>query len=165
MRAPRMTKMGSSRYPWVSRACFNIPNLKHALLTQGYLLLPIFVNLRALMLGYSANIAAFYAIISTYLLSFIRRETRMTPPRVLDALIEGSKTFLMVGSTAGVIGIIIGTVTMTGVGIKFSSVVLDFSQGILPVTLLLVAIGGYIIGMGSPSRPPIFCCRCWPSLH
>jgi len=126
----------------------NIPNLKFAFLYKGYLLLPIFVILGALMLGYSANIAAFYAIISTYLLSFIRKETRMTPLKVLDALIEGSKTFLMVGSTAGVIGIIIGTVTMTGVGIKFSAVVLALSQGILPLTLLLVAIGGYIIGMG-----------------
>ena len=126
----------------------NIPNLKSALLYKGYLLLPIFVILGALMLGYSANIAAFYAIISTYLLSFIRKDTRMTPPKVLDALIDSSKTFLMVGSTAGVIGIIIGTVTMTGVGIKFSAVVLELSQGILPFTLILVAVGGYIIGMG-----------------
>ena len=72
----------------------------------------------------------------------------MTPVMVFDCLVEGSKTFLMVGSTAGVIGIIIGVVTMTGVGIKFSSLILEISHGILPITILLVAVGGYIIGMG-----------------
>jgi TRAP-type uncharacterized transport system fused permease subunit len=54
----------------------------------------------------------------------------------------------MVGATAGVIGIIIGSVTMTGVGIKFTALVLDISKGILPITIILVAIGGYVIGMG-----------------
>ncbi len=125
-----------------------IPNLLPTLLRQGYLLLPILVILGALMLGYSANIAAFYAIVSTFLLSFAQKKTRMTPVKIFDCLVESSKTFLMVGSTAGIIGIIIGVVTMTGVGIKFSSLVLEISQGILPITILLVAIGGYVIGMG-----------------
>ncbi len=125
-----------------------IPSLFSTLFRQGYLLLPILVILGALMLGYSANIAAFYAIVSTFFLSFVRKETRMTPAKIFDSLVESSKTSLMVGSTAGVIGIVIGTVTMTGVGIKFSSVILEISQGILPITILLVAVGGYIIGMG-----------------
>jgi TRAP transporter 4TM/12TM fusion protein len=125
-----------------------IPNLKYALLHRGYLLLPIVVILLPLMFGYSANMSAFYAIISTFLLSFIRKETRMTFSKVIEGLKDGARTSLMIGSTAGVIGIIIGTVTLTGAGIKFSAVVLALSKGILPLTILLVAVGGYIIGMG-----------------
>lgn len=125
-----------------------VPSLSSALLKGGYLLLPIFLIIGTLMLGYSVNIAAFYAIVSTYLLSFVRRETRMTPARVWGALVDGSKASLMIGSTAGVIGIIIGAVSLTGVGIKFSAVILELSHGILPLTILLVAVGGYILGMG-----------------
>lgn len=72
----------------------------------------------------------------------------MTPRRIVDGMIAGARTSLIVGATAGVIGIIIGTVTMTGLGIKFSAVVLALSRGILPLTIILVAVGGYIIGMG-----------------
>jgi TRAP transporter 4TM/12TM fusion protein len=125
-----------------------IPNLKKALLTRGYLLLPIFVILGTLIIGFSAHTAAFYAILSTYALSFIRKETRMTPKKVYEGLKKGARNSLTVGATAGVIGIIIGSVTMTGVGIKFTALVLDISKGFLPVTIILVAVGGYVIGMG-----------------
>jgi TRAP-type uncharacterized transport system fused permease subunit len=72
----------------------------------------------------------------------------MGPGELLDALILGARNSLTVGATAGVIGIIIGVVAMTGLGIKFSSIVLSLSGGILPFTILLTAVGGYIIGMG-----------------
>jgi len=72
----------------------------------------------------------------------------MGPRQLLNALVSGARNSLTVGVTAGVIGIIIGVVTMTGLGIKFSSVVLSLSGGILPATILLTAVGGYIIGMG-----------------
>lgn len=126
----------------------DIPNLKKALLTRGYLLLPIVVILVVLIIGYSAHSAAFYAILSTFVLSLIRKETRMSPKIVYAGLKQGARNSLMVGATAGVIGIIIGAVTMTGVGIKFTALVLAISKGFLPLTILLVAIGGYVIGMG-----------------
>ena len=126
----------------------DIPNLKSALLRQGYLLLPIVVILAVLIIGYSAHSAAFFAILSTYVLSFIRKETRMTPKRIYEGLKKSSRTSLTVGATAGVIGMIIGSVTMSGIGIKFTAVVLALSKGMLPVTILLVAVGGYVIGMG-----------------
>ncbi len=126
----------------------NIPNLKSAVLTRGYLLLPIVVILAVLIIGYSAHYAAFFAILSTYALSLIRKETRMSPKMVYAGLAQGARNSLIVGATAGVIGIIIGSVTMTGVGIKFTALVLDISKGFLPITIILVAVGGYVIGMG-----------------
>ncbi len=126
----------------------DIPNLKSALLKRGYLLLPIVVILAVLTIGYSAHTAAFFAILSTFVLSFIRKETRMTPKKIYEGLKQSSRNSLTVGATAGVIGIIIGSVTMTGIGIKFTAVVLALSKGMLPVTILLVAVGGYVIGMG-----------------
>jgi TRAP transporter 4TM/12TM fusion protein len=125
-----------------------LPRLRTVLRERGYLLLPIPILLGALIVKFSPQRAAFAAIISTILLSYVRRETRMGPRKLVDALITGAKNSLTVGATAGVIGVIIGVVTMTGLGIKFSSIVLSLSGGILPFTILLTALGGYIIGMG-----------------
>ena len=125
-----------------------LPRLKTALREKGYLLLPIPILLAALIAKFSPQRAAFAAILSTILLSYVRKENRMGPRKFADALITGAKNSLTVGATAGVIGIIIGVVTMTGLGIKFSSIVLSLSGGILPFTILLTALGGYIIGMG-----------------
>lgn len=125
-----------------------LPKLKTALCKKGYLLLPIPVLLAVLIAGFSPQTAAFVGIISSILLSYVRKETRMGVRQLVDALITGARNSLTVGATAGVIGIIIGVVTMTGLGIKFSSIVLSLSGGILPLTILLTAVGGYIIGMG-----------------
>jgi TRAP transporter 4TM/12TM fusion protein len=125
-----------------------LPRLKTVLLKRGYMLLPIIIILAVLIAGYSAQLAAVVAIISTILLSYIRKDTRMTPEKIIDALITGAKNSLSVGATAGVIGIIMGVVTMTGLGIKFSSVVISLSGGILPFTIIFVGLAGYLLGMG-----------------
>jgi len=125
-----------------------VPVLKKVLRERGHLLLPIPTLLVVLIVGYSPQTAAFVAIILSILLSYLRKDTRMGPRQLIDALITGARNSLTVGATAGVIGIIIGVVTMTGLGIKFSSVVLSLSGSILPLTILLTAVGGYIIGMG-----------------
>jgi len=125
-----------------------VPDLKSALIKRGYLLLPILIILLVLFVGYSVQMAAAIGIIFTILLSYFRKETRMTPKKLLQALITGVKNSLAVGATAGVIGIIMGVVTMTGLGVKFPSFVINLSGGILPVTILMIAAAGYVLGMG-----------------
>ncbi len=125
-----------------------LPKLWTVIRQRGHLLLPIPILLAVLIGGFSPQRAAFAAIISAVLLSYVRKDTRMGPRELFDALVSGARNSLTVGATAGVIGIIIGVVTMTGLGIKFSSIVLSLSGGILPITILLTAVGGYIIGMG-----------------
>lgn len=125
-----------------------LPKLRTALWRRGHLLLPILVILGILLRGYTAQIAAFWAIVSTVALSYIRKDTRMGLSQIVDGFILGARNSLTVGATVGIIGIIIGVVTMSGLGIKFSHAILSLSMGLLPLTLLLVAIGGYIIGMG-----------------
>lgn len=125
-----------------------LPKLTNVIRQRGHLLLPIPILLAVLVAGFSPQRAAFAAIISAVLLSYVRKDTRMGPGELFDALVSGARNSLTVGVTAGVIGIIIGVVTMTGLGIKFSAIVLSLSGGILPITILLTAVGGYIIGMG-----------------
>jgi len=125
-----------------------IPNLKSVILQRGHLLLPIVLILVFLIAGYSAQLAAVAAVVFTVLLSYARKDTRMSSRKILDALILGARNSLAVGATAGVIGIIMGVVTMTGLGIKFSAVIISLSGGFLPLTIIFVGVAGYLLGMG-----------------
>ena len=125
-----------------------LPKLKNVLLKQGYLLLPVVVILVLLILRYSPQKAAFGAIISSIALSYVRKETRLSPRKLLDTLILAARNSLVVGATAGTVGIIVGITLMAGIGIKFSALILGFSQGLLPLTIVLTAVASYIMGMG-----------------
>lgn len=125
-----------------------VPELKTVLKKKGYLFIPMLLLLILLIGGYSPQICAFIATIAAILLSYVRRETWMTPRKIFNGLVLGTRNSLVVGATAGVVGMIVGVTTMTGLGIKFSSFILAFSAGLLPVALILTAMGGYILGMG-----------------
>jgi TRAP transporter 4TM/12TM fusion protein len=125
-----------------------LPPVKETLIKQGYLLLPIIIIFVMIVVGFSPQLAAFWSIISSIALSLITPENRMTPKRIAQALYGAAKTSLTVGATAGVIGIIVGVVSMSGLGVKFSAFIISLSGGLLPITILLIAVGGYFIGMG-----------------
>jgi TRAP transporter 4TM/12TM fusion protein len=125
-----------------------LPRVRDVILQKGYLLLPIIVILVLLIARYSPQKAAFGAIICTIALSYVKRETRLGPRKLLDALILAAKNSLVVGATAGTVGIIVGITLMAGLGIKFSALILGFSAGLLPLTIILTAVASYIMGMG-----------------
>ena len=72
---------------------------------------------------------------------------------VIEALIEGAKNTLAVAMACACAGIVIGCVSMTGLGITFTQFVVTMSQNALPLALLLTAIAGIILGMGMPTTP------------
>jgi TRAP transporter 4TM/12TM fusion protein len=125
-----------------------IPNLKSTLLTRGYNLLPIVVLIIVLFMGFSPPKAAFVAVVSTVIISWSRKETRMGFAEIWDALVSGGKNSLVLGATGGVIGIVVGVVSLTGLGTKFPGLMLSYSGGYLFFALILTAIAGYVIGMG-----------------
>ncbi|POP32769.1 C4-dicarboxylate ABC transporter [Lactonifactor longoviformis] len=116
----------------------------------GYLLIPLLVIIYFLCAGYSAMRAAFYGIISIIIVSFFRRETRMTPKKCLEAMVLGSKSCISVATACASAGIIIGVLRFTGLGLKFTSAVVSISGGNLMVALILTMIASIILGMGIP---------------
>ena len=89
-------------------------------------------------------------IISIILVSFINRDTRMSPQDFTDGLINGSRAALMVATACALCGIIIGSIFITGVGQRFTQLVLTASHGYLWIALILTAVAAYILGMGMP---------------
>jgi TRAP transporter 4TM/12TM fusion protein len=113
-----------------------------------------FVSLVAIVLfmlwGYTAILSVVYAIFLAIALSFIRRETALTPARLWRALQDGSCGVLSVASTCATAGIIVGVVTLTGLGLKFSIIILDLAGANLFLTVVYTGIAVWILGLAMP---------------
>lgn len=116
-----------------------------------HLLLPLVLLVILIFTGGTLQTAAFWAIVSVVAVSFLRKETRFTLPKVLEALVQGSKQSIQVAIPCAVAGIIIGVVTHSGLGMKLSNIIIDLSFGIPVLTALLVGIGCIVLGLGMPT--------------
>lgn len=125
-----------------------LPRLKPILKSRGFLLLPAIILVILLVLGYSPMKAGFWSIISVILISFLKKETRMNLPAFLQALEKGALGSLEVVMACACAGIVIGIITQTGLGLKFSGMIIDASGGILLVTLIFTMAVSLILGMG-----------------
>src|SRR5690625_611396 len=128
-----------------------LPSLSETLYKQGYLFLPIIVIIGLMVYGYSPMKAGFYAILLTVLLSWIRKQTRMNLLSILSALENGAKGALTVISACATAGIIVGAVSLTGLGMTFSRFIIDLAGGNLLLLLIFVAMASIILGMGMPT--------------
>ncbi len=121
-----------------------------------------------MVLGFSPIIAVFWATLLAGGLSFLRRDTALTPvpppgaplrqSRLVQALRAGSVGVLSVAATCAAAGIIVGVVTLTGLGLKFSSIVIDLAGGSLALTAVLTALVVWVVGLAVPVTASYIIC-------
>ncbi|MGM0899745.1 MAG: TRAP transporter permease [Bacillota bacterium] len=128
-----------------------LPDPMKILLKQGYLFLPILIIIGLMIYGYSPMKAGFYAILITVGISWIRKSTRMSFLDILAALETGIRGSLAVIAACATAGIIVGAVSLTGLGLNFSRFVIDLAGGQLFPLLLLIAVASIVLGMGMPT--------------
>jgi TRAP transporter 4TM/12TM fusion protein len=126
----------------------DLPDFGEELKRGGHLLLAILVIILLLVLGYTPMYAAFFAILAVIALSFFRPETRMSPIEILSALEDGAIKSIPVSVACACAGIIIGCVFVSGLGLKFTNLIIDIAAGRLWVALVLTMIAALILGMG-----------------
>ena len=130
----------------------DLPKVNSVLRKGAHLLLPIAALIVFLALGYSPTMAVFWSIIAIIVFSWLGdKDHRMTPKKIVAALISGGTGAIEVAAACACSGIVIGVIAITGVGLAFSSFVLSLSYGILPLALILTMIGSIILGMGVPT--------------
>ncbi|WP_417615810.1 TRAP transporter permease [Oceanisphaera sp.] len=127
-----------------------IPHWKTVLKGGWYYALPLVIITVLLLSGRSAGNSAFWATLSCIAVSWVDKKTRMGPREIWDAIQVGARNTLIVGATIGVIGIIVGTISLTGMGLKFSDLVISMAGNSLLLALVLVALASLVLGMGVP---------------
>ena len=129
----------------------NIPKAAEVMKARGHLLLPLVLLLGMMFSGYTPLYAAILAIFLTVPVSWLRKETRMTPRILLDAVLEGVRGAIGVGVSCVIIGVIIGSVNMTSLGVNFGNLILKVvGEGQLFLGGLMVMVMSIILGMGVP---------------
>lgn len=124
------------------------PDLIKVLLRGGHLFLPLLVLIGVLIYGFSPVKAAFFGIVSTVVISWFRKETRLGPGEILQALEDGGRNAVMIIITCATVGFIIGGFLITGLGLNVSSAIINISGGYFVLTLFLVGLSSIVLGMG-----------------
>jgi TRAP transporter 4TM/12TM fusion protein len=103
-----------------------------------------------MIIGFTPIMAVFWATVVAFLVSFIRKDTALTPKKLVRALRGGSIGVLSVGATCAAAGIIVGVVTLTGLGLKFSSIIIAYAGGNLLLTAIYTALIVWVVGLAVP---------------
>lgn len=117
---------------------------------QWYYTLPLIIITIFMLYGFSPAYSAILGLVSCIVISYFRKETRIGPKRFVEAAREGTENSLKIGATVGVIGIIIGVLTFSGLVLTFADIMIELAGGSLLLTILLVALASLVLGMGVP---------------
>jgi TRAP transporter 4TM/12TM fusion protein len=143
-----------------------LPKITKVIKNGLHFIIPVVILIYVLVSNYSPMMAGFIAVVSTLgisiLVNFIRwiitTENRMRLSGfaakegglLVKALENGARNAVMVSVACAAAGIIVGMVSLTGMGLKFSSLVMELSFGIKTLAILLIAVASLVLGMGLP---------------
>lgn len=129
----------------------NIPNAMQVVKEQGHLVIPLVVLIALMVAGYTPLYAAVIAIFATVAASWLRKDTRMGLDKIIQATTEGAMGAISVGVSCVMIGVIIGTVSLTGLGLSIGYLILQVvGENQIYLAGLMVMIMSIILGMGVP---------------
>ncbi|MFD1414495.1 TRAP transporter permease [Oceanobacillus jeddahense] len=129
-----------------------LPNLKEALKKSFIVAIPLIVLIISIaVLQVSITRSALYSILSIIILSLIRRKINIK--LFIEILEVSAKRMLLVSVACATAGLVVGVITLSGLGLKLAGTLMTLGQDSLFLTLLLTAVGAIIIGMGLPPTP------------
>jgi len=147
-----------------------LPNAWHVLRQHWLSIVPLIILVYLILSGKTPDFAAVYGIIACVVVGFINPTNRLTPKDLWNTLAIGSKNTLAVGAAAATVGVVVGVVTLTGVGFRLGFVVVQtatdlgnivggiwpfsiftITQWALFFSLVLIAIACIIMGAGIPT--------------
>src|SRR5665648_354690 len=128
-----------------------LPKLGKVLKARGHLILPILGLVYLLVRGYSPLFSAFWAIVMSMAISMIKADTRLDFKKLAGAFEDGAKSALGVAAACACAGMVVGVVTLTGIGLKIANGLVMLGHGNVLLTLFFTMIASIILGMGLPT--------------
>jgi len=128
----------------------NLPTLG-VLTRQGWFHFASIASIVILMMqGFTTFRSVYWAMVLAIGLSFLNRETALTPRRLAVALSSGGRGVLPVAATTAAAGIIVGVVTLTGLGLKVAGLIVALAGANLLLTILYAGIAVWMLGLAVP---------------
>ncbi|MGB4169636.1 MAG: TRAP transporter permease [Tepidanaerobacteraceae bacterium] len=128
-----------------------LPKIGDVLKERGHLLVPLIALIYLLAKGYTPMRAALVAIVLTIGCAMLKKNTRISFFDIVEGLEKGARGALGVVAATACAGIIVGVVTLTGLGLRLGSVLVDIADGKLFLTLVFTMLTSIILGMGVPT--------------
>jgi TRAP transporter 4TM/12TM fusion protein len=132
-----------------------LPKLGQVMRERGHMFIPVLVILVVMYSGYSAPLSALAGTLACFPVAALRKSTRhyVTVENVVAACVDGARNALPVAMACAAAGVVIGVVTLSGLGIVFTQYVVHLSQSYLLLALFFTMIAGIVLGMGMPTTP------------
>ena len=118
---------------------------------RSYMILPIVTVIVFIVQGYTAFMAAFYAILVTLVVGFIHDPKCLSPIHILKTLDKAGRSAVTIAAPLTCAAIIVGSIQLTGVGLKLTSMIVKMAGGVMPIALFLTMVITIILGMGLPT--------------
>jgi TRAP transporter 4TM/12TM fusion protein len=128
-----------------------LPRVMEVLRQRGHLFVPLIAIIYVLTEGFTPTMAALVGLGLSVVAGWVKKDTRMGPRAIIKALEAGARGALGVAIACATAGIIVGVVTLTGLGLKMANGLVDLAGGHLFLTLVFTMIASLILGMGAPT--------------
>lgn len=137
----------------------SLPKIGELLMKKGYLVIPLATIIYFFVLGKTAIYAGLMGIIAAGLVAIVnsivdiilKRERSFTFNDLIDVFVNGARNIISVAVACAMAGIIIGVITLTGLGLKIGAGLISISGGISILLLMLTMVSSIILGMGVPT--------------
>jgi TRAP transporter 4TM/12TM fusion protein len=169
-----MVEIDARKYGMGDTVFDKVDSVWHLTRCYWYHFLSLISIIAFMLWGFSPVLSVFWATVVSLFTSFLRRDTSLIPYDILSApgslgskfldsgfikaMSGGSIGMLNVGATCAGAGIIVGVVTLTGLGLKFSSIVIDYAGGSLLLTAIFTSLVVWIIGLAVPVTASYIIC-------
>lgn len=124
---------------------------RQAIRLDIHMLLVLVIVVGLLIQRYTPFTAAYYGVIATIVLSMLRAHTRLTLRKVLDGFEIGARRIAPIAAALFVAALVVGVIEQSGLGLRFTSILLTFTDGNLFFTMVLVMVSCIVLGMGLPT--------------
>jgi TRAP transporter 4TM/12TM fusion protein len=122
------------------------------LIKRSYLMLPLFGIVFFLIRSYTPTFSAFWGgIVTALALTFLRKETRITPKKLVAIAVTAAKTAMSLGVATAIVGVVVGCFSLTGISMTASHMIFSFTGGMKFYTLMVTMLVALIIGLGLPT--------------
>jgi TRAP transporter 4TM/12TM fusion protein len=127
-----------------------LPRIGETIKNGLHFLIPLGILIYVLVRNFSPMMAGFIAVVATFLAAMLRKRSRLSLRDTIEALALGGRNAITVSVACAAAGIIVGMVSLTGMGLKFSSMVVSISGGVPLIAIVLIGLASLVLGMGLP---------------